>query len=514
MSQQSAMDIKGAEMGDAAKQNPEMMEVRSMIAILNGLKDDFGALRKEFTEFKQVHTPQPVQIDQELKEKCKEEALQAFSGDLQEDRENVESIKKQLHQTQLQNKVLAEVVDNLAVQLKDLNTRMDSVELKNSKYCAMLTGLRARDGKKELSQDVKIFLKQTLQVQPVIDDIYKMGSKEPKPIIIIFRSLEEKRQIMAKKSELNKFVNEEERKFYLQDFQPMNQVEKRKRERHIVSENDKKDDKEKLIIEQTKGGITIQGNLYRKRVQVPTPREMYDITLEDYDAMMHTKMGNGESIEEMNSRFIAYTKPTNTHHEIRQLYKRMKLQNPGARHIVCAYWIDGKEDHYCRDFCDDDEPGAGRIVLNWMEKCNLKNRVFFLVRYYGNIKMGADRFRCYIEAAKSALNNNPFNYYTNENQETKEVQENPQNTSVKKFHQKYERPNNEASLPIRGQGGRRSRSYGRYQGYNPRGHRGQRGGSYKPKPWDQESQEPPIKFQFNPPLEKNPNNIGFEEETW
>ena len=39
---------------------------------------------------------------------------------------------------------------------------------------------------------------------------------------------------------------------------------------------------------------------------------------------------------------------------------------PGARHIVCAFWINGEESYYGQDFCDDEEHGAGRVLLDFL----------------------------------------------------------------------------------------------------------------------------------------------------
>ena len=82
-----------------------------------------------------------VSIPDDLKEKCKDEALQAFSQDLAEDRQEVKSLKKELAHTKLQNKFLTAAVDDLAIQFNDVLTRLENLELNNAKYQVMLTGL-------------------------------------------------------------------------------------------------------------------------------------------------------------------------------------------------------------------------------------------------------------------------------------------------------------------------------------------------------------------------------------
>ena len=58
---------------------------------------------------------------------------------------------------------------------------------------------------------------------------------------------------------------------------------------------------------------------------------------------------------------------------------------------------------YNQDFCDDGEPGAGRNILNTLMYNSYNNVVVFVARRYGGIKMGANRFECYREAALTAL---------------------------------------------------------------------------------------------------------------
>ena len=66
-----------------------------------------------------------------------------------------------------------------------------------------------------------------------------------------------------------------------------------------------------------------------------------------------------------------------------------------------------KEEVNTKDFHDDGEPGAGRILLDLLEQQNMLNTVIFATREYGGIKMGADRFSCYVKSARTALGLDP-----------------------------------------------------------------------------------------------------------
>lgn len=42
---------------------------------------------------------------------------------------------------------------------------------------------------------------------------------------------------------------------------------------------------------------------------------------------------------------------------------------------------------------DDGEGGAGRIILQMLERAELKDHIIIVTRWYGGIKLGGDRFR-------------------------------------------------------------------------------------------------------------------------
>ena len=61
-------------------------------------------------------------------------------------------------------------------------------------------------------------------------------------------------------------------------------------------------------------------------------------------------------------------------------------------------------------FCDDEELGAGRILLEAMTANNIQNCVVFIARRYGGIRMSSDRFECYLQAAIKVFEKDPMNF--------------------------------------------------------------------------------------------------------
>ena len=89
----------------------------------------------------------------------------------------------------------------------------------------------------------------------------------------------------------------------------------------------------------------------------------------------------------------------------------MKLCFPQARHVVCAYYLQDldHQPHYDCDYCDDEEPGAGRVIANLLRANKISHRVIFVIRYCGSVKLSSKRFDMYREAAIEAIKAGAWN---------------------------------------------------------------------------------------------------------
>ena len=116
-----------------------------------------------------------------------------------------------------------------------------------------------------------------------------------------------------------------------------------------------------------KGSMTVQGEVYRKRVNVPKPSDLINISAQDLSRILRLPDVKSEDIKLHDSIFTAYAVPVTTHQQIRDYYVKYKLIQPNARHIVCAYLLQGEPEYYNADYCDDEEHGAGRNLLELLK---------------------------------------------------------------------------------------------------------------------------------------------------
>ena len=146
----------------------------------------------------------------------------------------------------------------------------------------------------------------------------------------------------------------------------------------------------------------------RKKFSPPTPTDLLDLSPDDYNDVIKLPTAKGPQVKYKNNMFIAYSIDVNDHQTIRKAYLKIRMLHAKARHVVCAYFLPGKQKQYCMDYADDEDHGMGRIILREMVKCNIINKAFFVVRYSWE-KLQQDRALAYIEAVTALQKISPNN---------------------------------------------------------------------------------------------------------
>ena len=341
-----------------------------------------------------------------------------FENHFQQEGEKVSKLKDELKHFKFRNRALTDTVDRMAGEITDLRQRLENLEVSSARRAVTLSGYRMRPNRKkyEQIQDVEHFLQRNIGVTAIIDELYIVGSNQL--IIIYFQSIYDKRQVMRYKHYLKDIQNEEKKSIFINDYTPTVGQERKRIEKEIVKENLKKEEPDE--VKYTKAGLSIRGETFRQKVTVPTPKQIIDHTSEELDAILKTPLEKAGVIKQEGSSFTAYVASVDNFKDIRKLYIKMKLVEPGAKHISCSYIVDDQDTpeqpYYTRSYCDDGEPNAGKYVLDFMIKNNIRKRVIFIARHYGGIRMGTERFECYVQAAKTAIQQYPHNSILNHDQ--------------------------------------------------------------------------------------------------
>ena len=188
--------------------------------------------------------------------------------------------------------------------------------------------------------------------------------------------------------------------------------------------------------------MTLNGEPYCKLVQVPTPKQLISLKPQEVQALSKLDVKKGSEIVVDRSSFIPYVVKVNSIEKINDVYKKLKLVQPSARHIVCAYSVPHDKSYFANDYQDDGEPGAGRIMSELLINNKIDNVAVFVARKYGGIRMGGDRFLCYEKAAKQVLEALIQLITRADQQEIKQQQWQASKTTIQRQSESYRKPSN------------------------------------------------------------------------
>ena len=380
-------------------ENPQLMTVSTVIEMLAELKKEIHtASRNENDRLRQS-----IQDDlKSFKAECVQQTTNQVKKEIDVVSDKLKLTQIELGVWKLKSETIAEVCNRMAVEMADLTTRVENLELNGSKRMLIVTGLSIPKQKYK-SDTINIlweFLNTNLSVDVAIDDFFMLGATEPKPIVIVFQTIEDKRQVLRNKKFLKDFrTYDGQRKVFINEYLPPTSLDKKRREQDLFVQNEQTNN----TLDYRKGGLCINGIPYRKKVAPPSPKQLIDISPEKMNYIIKLPLKKSAVITKESSSFSAYAAEIKTLDDVNNYYKKLKIIQPGARHVVCAYWVDNKDPCYSMDYHDDGEAGAGRILLDLLVSSGLKGYAVFVARKYGGVRMGVERFTCYLQTAKQAL---------------------------------------------------------------------------------------------------------------
>ena len=402
------VEMQSNELEGNTSENPTAMSIASVMAMLKDLKEEWSSeirksreeeikeIKKEFNSSLQSSLEQ---VSANVSQQIKEEAQRIIEED-----DGINQVKKDVAYWKLKAETLSDVCGRMGMEIADLTTRIENLELNNSKKMVIISGLYVSGQKEHLIDELYDFFQTALQLNIKIEDAYFLGSITPKSIVITLQTVDDRKQIITAKPRLKNIKQQgRDNKIYINEYLPPTTNEKRRREREVIAMSRPENPEEEHQVSYTAEGLNIKGQVYKKKISVPTPRELVNISPEDLEKIFEMRTKRSADIERSRSIFTAYTAKVQTLQQVRNIYTKVRLVQPEARHVVCAYSLDHPQPFFAQDYQDDQEPGAGRAILQFMDMNNIQNRVVIVARKYGGIRMGNERFQCYVQAAKEAI---------------------------------------------------------------------------------------------------------------
>ena len=392
---------------EAMETENEMQDEMPKAITLELVWSMFSDLKKEMSRNKIDN----LQALQDFKIMCVEGAAEAANTVVEHHRESAKKVKEDVKHLKNQNIILTGICQSQKEEICELSQKVEMLELNSSKKMAIMSGYELPQNpdfsKEDNIKRLEKVIRESMDINVNIDDYFHIGSNKPRPIVMEFQSAKEKRLVLSLKQNLKDFKSKAGRKIFINDYVPISIQEKRRRERKIRTDLeanlDPNDQEASTGIEYTKAGMTIAGIPYKKKVTTPSPKDLLDLDPEQLKKIMSIPTTKGDAVTKEGSKFVCYVTSATNHQQVRNTYMKMKLLQPNARHVVCAFSLKGQPVYLNKDFNDDGEPGSGRCLLELLEKNNIENVAIFAVRFYGGIKLGGDRFNCYLQAARNAL---------------------------------------------------------------------------------------------------------------
>ena len=323
--------------------NPKLMAISSVVEMFKKIKSDVESVKRS----------QKQEISNQV-QRVKNEILKdiANAEEVQNSKKKVEKLEAEVAHWKHKSEVLTEVVDQMNVEMQDLSQKVENLELNSNKRSVIVTGIEMETDKNQNWQILEYLFKDKMNLEVIIEDFYLLGNNP----VVTFQSMNDKRTVMKYKSVLKKIRNGKGGDIYINEFLPQATQEKRRRERDLVRKMDEIGKAEAVTY--TNAGLTIAGIPHDKKVKPPTPKQLINLDIDDLERILKMKISKKAIITQDRSVFIAYIAKATTHSQIRDMYCKLKMCQPGARHIVCAYNISHPHVQYAQDYHDDGEPGV------------------------------------------------------------------------------------------------------------------------------------------------------------
>lgn len=145
------------------------------------------------------------------------------------------------------------------------------------------------------------------------------------------------------------------------------------------------------------------GQVIEPEITTPQPYELFTSVEEQWKINgMAQRIKEAQPIHERNSTFVGLAVNAHSIDEIRLAYKAVMQRFPFMDHVMLGYQVN-VQDKLQHGSCDDTEYGGGVVIDKHLYASKLCNLAVFVVRRYGGIHMGFDRFRIIQRATDAAV---------------------------------------------------------------------------------------------------------------
>lgn len=314
--------------------------------------------------------------------------------------------------------IMQGMLQKFAQQGQATNAKVQDLTKRGMEQNLVIYGIDEQDPRskhKENCREATIsFLRNFLEIEVLPQDIWKVhrlgGQQRPgyvRPMVIKV-AYHVKELIMENVGKLKDQINStSEKPLFISEQLPEGVAEARRQKgarlKVLRDENAALSDANKKTIQVQSDKILVNGVLDEPDVKPPQPSDLFiSADKQKQVDIMYGKTVMTEPIEVKNSSFVGLAVETNTIKEVNLAYTAVAQQFPSMDHIMVAYAL--KENGVVKHgHCDDFEHGGGSAIRKVMAEEKARNTTIFVIRGYGGLHLGLDRFKAIKQVAKNAL---------------------------------------------------------------------------------------------------------------
>lgn len=257
------------------------------------------------------------------------------------------------------------------------------------------------------------FFKDTMKIEVEVEDIWKAHRTGPpkankvRPLIVKL-AYPAKDLVMENMSTLKGKSNPiTGQKYFVSEQIPEGLVEMRKQNneklKKLKETNEKKPEHQRDKLAVINNKITANGELLIPDISPPLPSQLFPEAGKqmEIDRLQQELVVTEEHVAK-NSTFIALAAKVNNLAKVRDLYIATAQRFSSADHIMAAYALKEKGT-LKQGAVDDREYGAAAKIQDLIFDRKARDTVIFVVRKYGGLHMGFERFNAITHVAEQAL---------------------------------------------------------------------------------------------------------------
>lgn len=222
-------------------------------------------------------------------------------------------------------------------------------------------------------------------------------------MMIRLQNAADKATIYKKMDNLKQANKGRDRPYFITDQLPEAWAERKKYIHFLKQQNQKLPVAQQLKATVKDGSIKFNDQEYILPVHAPTVSEFLNLPAERRKVIRELDVIQGKDEVAQESIFIGYAAQVFSTKQVEDYYYLVKLLNPEATHIMCAFKLPGVDFTKLQGSIDDGEHAGGRTLLNLLLKDQQINCALFVVRHYGGKHLGQLRFSLIEKTANDAL---------------------------------------------------------------------------------------------------------------